>query len=84
MNTVPNESTLIGLFYTDITDHYPIFYNDRKNVSSDVREQRVYDDRNVRKFVDCLAALYWSNVLDCTDPRIVTHIFTAKSVQYNK
>ena len=30
MNTIPNESTLIGLFYTDITDHYPIFYIDRK------------------------------------------------------
>ena len=71
MNTIPNESTLIGLFYTDITDHYPIFNIDRKKVSSDVpsRKQRVYNDRNVQKFVDCFAALDWSNVLDCTDPQ---------------
>ena len=87
MNTIPNESTLIGLFYTDITDHYPIFYIDRKNVSSDVpsRKKRIYNDRNVRKFVDCLAALDWSNVLDCTDPQDSYSYFHCQiSTIYNK
>ena len=87
MNTVLNESTLIGLFYTDITDHYPIFYIDSKNVSSDVpsRKQRVYNDMNVRKCVDCLAALDSWNVLDCTDSQDSYSYFHCQiSTIYNK
>ena len=46
MNTVPNESTLIGLFYADISDHYPIFYIERGRAPCDVHfwEKRVYSD----------------------------------------
>ena len=71
MNTVPNESTLIGLFYADISDHYPIFYIERGRAPCDVHfwGKRVYSDKNIRKFDMPFAAVNWSSVIDFTDLR---------------
>ena len=34
-NQIPSESTLSGLFYTDVSDHYPIFHIENKYVDEE-------------------------------------------------
>ena len=66
------ESEVAGLFYTNITDHYPIFYiNNKKTVeeSTPRYKRRIYSSRNVLKFVESVRNINWSDVLECFDPQ---------------
>ena len=49
-NHVPSELTLSGLFYTDVSDHYPIFYIENKYVNEEKSpriRKRVFSERRV-------------------------------------
>ena len=65
-NNILNEQALSGILYTDISDHYPIFYIDHslKKTSKDVNiTKRPYTPQNIAKFKTNLESHNWSAVL---------------------
>ena len=74
-------SEIAGLLYTNITDHYPIFYiNNKPTVeqSAPSYKRRIYSTRNVARFVESLRNIIWSDVLNCYDPQDCYTIFFLK------
>ena len=77
-NHVPSELTLSGLFYTDVSDHYPIFYIENKYVNEEKSpriRKRVFSERRVDKFIETLRRTNWSEVLNCIDPQRCYSVF---------
>ena len=71
-NQIPSESTLSGLFYTDISDHYPIFDIENKYVDEEKPHRiikRLFSERYVSRFTDTLRRTDWSDVLNCFEPQ---------------
>jgi len=69
-NTVGNDTTS-GIFYTEITDHFPIFHvtNTRVCTENDqFRTRRYFSAKNVANFTNNLNELNWSEILSPTDP----------------
>ena len=61
-----------GILYTDITDHFPIFYGCESlytKSSDQYVTKRMYYDENVSKFVNILRAANWDDVNASTDPQ---------------
>ena len=69
-NIKENFNTISGILYTDITDHFPIFYIDYSS-SVDNTEQfatrRLYSETNKNKLCRQISEYNWNNVLMCTD-----------------
>ena len=69
-NIKENLNTISGILYTDISDHFPIFYIDYSS-SVDNTEQfatrRLYNENNKKKFCKQISEYNWDNVLLCTD-----------------
>ena len=75
-NDFEQESLFHGIFYTDISDHYPIFFIDSsKKIKNEQKEIKFRDfsHRNVSCFLDKLHSVDWGPVLCCTDP---AHAYT--------
>lgn len=79
-NHITAESTQ-GIFYTDISDHFPIFYG-CPSFSTDTSPQyitkRVYSDTNVNRFVILLETCDWNNVYESGDPQRAYSFFHKK------
>ena len=72
------DSEIVGLLYTNITDHYSIIYiNNKPTVeqSAPSYRRRIYSTRNVAGFVESLRNIIWSDVLNCYDPQDCYNIF---------
>ena len=69
-NIKENLNSISGILYTDISDHFPIFYIDYSS-SVDNTEQfatrRLYSETNKKKFCKQISEYNWDNVLLCTD-----------------
>ena len=82
------DSCLSGIFYTDISDHFPVFYIDNSlSISDDDTYiiKRSYSARNVENFKNDLSAMIWDEVLTIEDPQSAYTLFFKKlSDAYNK
>ena len=70
-NMVKNSSSVFtGVLYTDLTDHFPVFYIDTsvsKEISDSVIRKRVYSDANINRFNSRLSSTDWTSVLSAND-----------------
>ena len=87
-NQIPSESTLSGLFYTDVSDHYPIFHIENKYVDEEkphIIIKRLFSERCVSRFTDTLRRTDWSDVLNCFEPqRCYSTFFKTLNAIYEK
>ena len=89
-NSKDFDSCFSGILYTDITDHFPIFYIDNSHSLINVDEvtyitRRSYNVRNVERFKDSLCAINWDDVFVIEDPQTAYTLFFEKlSDVYNK
>ena len=87
-NQIPSESTLSGLFYTDVSDHYPIFHIENKYVDEEKPHRiikRLFSERYVSKFTDTLRRTDWSDVFSCFEPqRCYSTFFKTLNTIYEK
>ena len=78
-NNILNEQALSGILYTDISDHYPIFYihhSLKKKPSKDVYiTKRSYTPQNIAKFKTNLESHNWSAVLLHTETQTAYSLF---------
>ena len=76
---------LTGIFYTDITDHFPIFYIDYSVPipcePSFMLTRQCNIKKNMTKFTTKLTALHSSVILTCEDPHAA---FTMFHKEYSK
>ena len=64
---VSNVKMLNGLFYTDISDHLPIFsinYASQNNKKQMIYKTRVLNDKNISLFTDKLAKCNWNSIFN--------------------
>ena len=70
-NLVKNSSSVFsGVLYTDLTDHFPVFFIDTSTslqLTDSVIRKRVYSDVNINKFNQGLSSTDWSQVLSADD-----------------
>ena len=86
-NSKDLKDSFSGILYTDITDHFPIFYIDKCCQSEDVSyiTRRSYSTRNVEKFKNSLSSIVWDDIFTIDDPQIAyTSFFKKISDTYNK
>ena len=65
-----SSSVFTGVLYTDITDHFPVFYIDTSvslSINDSIIRKRVYSDENVNKFNSRLSSTDWTSVLSAND-----------------
>jgi hypothetical protein len=75
-NNIDNNHYLNGIFYTDISDHYPIFLIEKKfSKSSEVLIQyrRITSKQNMMKFTTSLNAVDWNEVTDTKTAFTIFH-----------
>jgi hypothetical protein len=66
-NDICSTDMLNGLFYTDISDHFPIFSINCKNkISNDLKfiQTRIMNDKTIKAFTMKLRQVNWNSVLD--------------------
>ena len=71
-NDVLNDNTLSGILYTDITDHFPVFYIDYSCVIPNkprLIKKRIFSQTNIEAFSRSLEGHDWSDVMNCGDPQ---------------
>ena len=76
-----SETEMTGLFYTNISDHYPIFRIENqlmKKENNTVTKRRIYSGKNVAKFIESIRNISWSDVITCYDPQECYTIFFKK------
>ena len=76
-NNITVESSQ-GLFYTDLTDHFPVFYCcPSLSIESSPKyiTKRVYSENNINKFVNLIQACNWNAVTDLNDPQLAYDLF---------
>ena len=69
---ITDNSGLAGMLYTDISDHFPVFYIDHspsKKEKAKYFQKRLYAQTNIAKFKACVRDKNWSDVLSCNDPQ---------------
>ena len=67
-----SETEMTGLFYTNISDHYPIFSIENqliKNGNNTFTKRRIYTGKNVAKFIESIRNISWFDVTTCYDPQ---------------
>ena len=78
-----NSDTISGVLYTDISDHFPIFYIDYSN-SKTKREspvkKRIYSQANILSFSEQLSQYDWSKVMSDVDPQ---HAYTCFHTEFS-
>ena len=88
-NIVKNSSSVFsGLLYTDLTDHFPVFFIDSSTsleINDSVIYKRVYSDVNINKFNDGLSKTDWTSVLSARDAqKAYTNFHDIMSNLYNE
>ena len=88
-NIVKNSSSVFsGLLYTDLTDHFPIFFIDSSTsleTNDSITYKRVYSDVNINKFNDRLSKTEWTSVLSASDAqKAYTNFHDIMSNLYNE
>ena len=87
-NSKQFDSSFSGILYTDISDHFPIFFIDNLQAQSEDTTyslRRSYNNRNIERFKNELTRLDWNDVLESIDPQIAyTTFFKKISVSYNR
>ena len=71
-NDIKDSACTKGIFYTDITDHFPVFYIDsnfQNNVETEYIYKRFFSDDNVKTFRDILSDSNLDNILTLSDPQ---------------
>ena len=84
-----NHGIFTGIYYTDISDHFPIFYIDN-NAKAKQKEifftRRIYSQNNMEKFKNAMDSIDWSSILSSEDPQMAysmfSNNFTEKYEQY--
>ena len=77
-NTILKQETFSGILYTDITDHFPIFYVDHSHVVKETPKyvrKRIYSSDNIMKFKNALQEHNWAQVLECNDAQDAFSLF---------
>ena len=83
-SSISNDHVFNGILYTDITDHFPIFYIDNSEIASTQPlyfKRRVYNDENKDRFNRVITNEDWTNVLDNNDPQEAYTLFFKKILQ---
>ena len=74
-----DDHAFTGILYTDISDHFPVFYIDgtsqTKNPSLYLKK-RTFSEQNIAQFSLKLRARDWSDLLTCNDPEIAYTVFS--------
>ena len=76
-----SETEMTGLFYTNISDHYPIFRIENqllKKENNTSTKRRIYSGKNVAKFIESVRNISWSDVITCYDPQECYTMFFKK------
>ena len=71
-NSLNNVTTLSGILYTDISDHFPIFHIDYTNHTKSPEtfiQKRIYSSENMRSFSTKMQNHDWSHIYQHTDPQ---------------
>ena len=69
-NDVLYKNSFVGILYSDISDHFPVFYIDNTVCKAESEEQilkRIYSSQNINKFMDALDTQDWTQVISCND-----------------
>ena len=64
-NNVENSSSLAGILYTDISDHFPVYhidYSDDVSMVDNSFKKRVYSMTNMERFSSTMSEKNWNNV----------------------
>ena len=76
-NTMPN--SLAGIFYKDVSDHFPIFIVNRTKLkklkTSNALPTRNLCAENISKLKDRLSNSDWSHVINCNDVEVAYNNF---------
>ena len=83
-NITDNEHIFNGILYTDITDHFPVFYIDYScSILPQPRliRKRIYSQENLEKFSSRLTETNWADVLNLDDPQ---EAYTSFHKDFNK
>jgi exonuclease III len=76
------KSSFQGVCFTDISDHFPIFYIDTHSAvddkSTQIKPQRNYTKHNIELFSNKLQSLNWNEVLNCNDSQKAYTLFHEK------
>ena len=81
-NIKENLNTISGILYTDISNHFPIFYIDYSSSvdnTEKIATRRLYSETNKNKFCKQISEYNWDNVLLCTDSQEYFQHFTRNS-----
>ena len=71
-NNFSNFSTLSGILYTDISDHFPIFHIDYSNhtkLQETFIKKRIYSQENMRAFSTKMSNHDWNHVYQLDEPQ---------------
>ena len=73
-----NTASVSGIFYTDISDHFPVYhidFTDSVNVSESCYKKRIYSSVNIDKFVSVMQTKTWEHVLHENDVQRAYSLF---------
>lgn len=76
-----NEKLTSGIFYTDITDHFPMFsinYNYKIEKKNSFLNKRVYSNENKEKFKNEISSINWATVLELDNAQEAFTLFYDK------
>ena len=71
-NNILNKQSATGILYTDISDHFPIFYIDyssKISMSPKFIKKRCFSPDNIEKFKNECDSHNWNQVLESNDPQ---------------
>ena len=83
-NDIPSEISLTGIFYCNITDHYPVFHIERSQMNEPKAlniKKRSYNEKIKTKFIGCISKLDWTDVLCLSNPQECYSMFLKKKSQ---
>ena len=78
INDVLNENAVSGILYTDISDHFPVFYIDYSCIvpsEPQIIKKRIYSQKNIDAFSKSIERHDWTDVLKSNDPQIAYTCF---------
>ena len=88
MISIEKSEILTGILYTDVSDHFPIFYIDyskQSNATTKFVKRRIYSQANMTFFSNKIRDHDWSTVLSECDPQSAyTHFFKDYCMMYNE
>ena len=87
-NETPGKADIFaGILYTDISDHFPVFYIDHssKKTSNEILlKKRIFSENNITAFCQKTSENDWSNIYNCSDAQIAyTYFYNDISRIYN-